>query len=84
MENDDSKQKAMNDEELVRVKKFEKEQEDQERDLERQDEIEEERDLFEMKKLKQEQEDQERDLERQEELDEEYGDSYECMKLFLL
>ena len=55
MENDDLKQKAMNDEELVRVKKFEKEQEDQERDLE-----------------------------RQEELDEEYGDSYECMKLFLL
>jgi hypothetical protein len=68
MENDNK-----NDEELVRRKH---EQEELDRDLERQEEIEKERELV---RREQEQEDQERDLERQEELDQEYGDSYKCL-----
>jgi hypothetical protein len=59
-----------NDDELLRR------EEELERDLERQYEIEEERELV---RRDQEQEDQERDLERQEELDQEYGDGYKCM-----
>ena len=52
------------------------EEEVKERDLERQDEIEKEIDE---ERREREQEDQERDLERQEEIDQEYGDGYKCM-----
>jgi predicted RNase H-like nuclease (RuvC/YqgF family) len=65
-------EKTLNDEE--QKKKFEQEQEDLQRDLERQDE-----DESVLVRMEREREDLERYLQKQEELDQEYGDNYKCM-----